>query len=1244
MDQSTYKILLVEENRNNADRVIRQLKTLDIKCKIRPVDSRTDFESFIENNSADLIISNFNFSQLNGFRLLEFVRDSHSNLPIILISSSGSEEQVVNSMRKGASDYIKMDNLERLNGVVKRELMQYRQHQVAQIKLRNTQKQYESLIQSIDGIVWEADAETFEFLYVSPQSQNILGYPPEAWYDSKTFWKDHIVQEDRERAVQYCHRKTTEGENHEFQYRMTAANGHVVWIRDYVTVLMEDGEPTRLRGIMVDVTKHVKVEQERDKATRKLRERVKEQKCLYNISNINEQKFSIPHLLQKAVMYLPPGFQYPEITEASIEFNGEVYQTEKFVEKEEMLTCSSSEIETSDLIIKVIYLEERSESDKSVFLKEEEHLLNSITETLSLKVNRILIQNELIKKQETLEKTYEVAKIGNWELDLESNEVFWSSKTKEIYELPEDYNPTAADLENLSEQSPDKERISQALEKAISIGESYDIEVRTNTGNNNEKWIRTIGQPEFKDGKCVRIYGSIQDIDKRKKAEEALQKSEQRFKSLVQDGTDLISIIDSEGVYKYVSPTTQRVQTLGMESEEFIGLRSFDFIHENDRGRVRKAIAELETGERREIKPYRFKNAKEEWRWLESTITNMTDTPAVNGYVSNSRDVTDRIEQEKKMRQIVEHSTNLFYKHDVDHKLQYISPQSYDFVGLTPEQCMKKWTELVTDHPKNRVGFKKTEKAISTGESQGSYELQLKHADGGFVWARVHEAPVVENGKTVAIVGSLTDITEQKKYEQQLEESVNRYEIVTKATSDVIWDVDFEADSVTYNSNICNVFGYKKTEVESSRKWWLSKIHPDDRQLVREHFRSAETSKTDRLQIEYRFECADGSYKFVNDRAYIITNEDGKVVRMIGAMQDITKQKVENLWLKLLESAIANTTESIAIIEANTSGPGKEGREILYVNSAFEKMTGSKKSDLLGRSLLTMMGPSTNSKEIGRILSSLDAGKACETEVTYQTNGNDEYWAHISFAPVKDNSGQHSHWICIGRDVTERRNRLSDLRDSLQEKETLLMEIHHRVKNNLAVVSSMMQLQALDEVDTSLQKKLYDSVARIRTMVTIHEMLYESGSFSKLDFSVNLRKLVSMIIETIQNQVSIDVVFNCDEVELNVNQAIPSSLIVNETVTNCIKHAFKNREKGQITINLYERDNLIEIKVIDNGVGFSTGYEKPDTSTLGLQLIDVLSKQMDATYHFQQVHGNGTEFSIQFEKTVVKGIGNAYLN
>ena len=228
--------------------------------------------------------------------------------------------------------------------------------------------------------------------------------------------------------------------------------------------------------------------------------------------------------------------------------------------------------------------------------------------------------------------------------------------------------------------------------------------------------------------------------------------------------------------------------------------------------------------------------------------------------------------------------------------------------------------------------------------------------------------------------------------------------------------------------------------------------------------------------------------------------------------------------------------------------------------------------------------------------------------------------------------------------MTERRNRLSDLRDSLQEKETLLMEIHHRVKNNLAVVSSMMQLQALDEVDTSLQKKLYDSVARIRTMVTIHEMLYESGSFSKLDFSVNLRKLVSMIIETIQNQVSIDVVFNCDEVELNVNQAIPSSLIVNETVTNCIKHAFKNREKGQITINLYERDNLIEIKVIDNGVGFSTGYEKPDTSTLGLQLIDVLSKQMDATYHFQQVHGNGTEFSIQFEKTVVKGIGNAYLN
>ena len=345
-------------------------------------------------------------------------------------------------------------------------------------------------------------------------------------------------------------------------------------------------------------------------------------------------------------------------------------------------------------------------------------------------------------------------------------------------------------------------------------------------------------------------------------------------------------------------------------------------------------------------------------------------------------------------------------------------------------------------------------------------------------------------------------------------------------------------------------------------------------------------------------------------------------------------------WLRLLESAIENTSESIAILEAKpTDGPG---RKILYVNNAFEDMTGYSREEVIGKSFDLLNGPKTSEKKRTNLLNALKVWRPVEAEfINYKKDGS-EYWVQVSFAPVMNTDGNYSHWVVVERDITERRKREADLKDSLQEKETLLMEIHHRVKNNLAVVSSMMHLQAMEEQDESLRKKLYDSVARIRTMVTIHELMYQSGSFAKLDLSENLKKLVSMIIETIHNDQVINVDYFCKSVQLNINQAIPSSLMVNEVITNAIKHAFAGRKEGNITIELHENNNVVEIKVRDNGVGLPQKIDKKETS-LGLQLIDVMAQQMDAEYKYYSPPEGGTLFEIQFEKSTVKGIGSAYL-
>src|SRR6516164_7351370 len=123
------------------------------------------------------------------------------------------------------------------------------------------QERFRSLVDSIEGIVWEADARTFAYSFVSEQAERILGYPKQRWLTEPTFWKDHLHPEDRDWAVQFCLEGIAQKRSHDFEYRMIAAEGRVVWLRDIVTVVVEDGRASRLRGVMVDITRRKQAEE-----------------------------------------------------------------------------------------------------------------------------------------------------------------------------------------------------------------------------------------------------------------------------------------------------------------------------------------------------------------------------------------------------------------------------------------------------------------------------------------------------------------------------------------------------------------------------------------------------------------------------------------------------------------------------------------------------------------------------------------------------------------------------------------------------------------------------------------------------------------------------------------------------------------------------------------------------------------------------------------------------------------------
>lgn len=734
------------------------------------------------------------------------------------------------------------------------------------------------------------------------------------------------------------------------------------------------------------------------------------------------------------------------------------------------------------------------------------------------------------------------------------------------------------------------------------------------------------------------IASNISASIKLRQTRSELEYREKRFKALVQEGSDLIAIMDEKFRFKYISPS------IGLEHNSYLNLKAQSLIHPDDLERITESLKKLKETKRIVLEPYRLQDHTGEYHWVETIITNLLDEPAVQGYVANSRNVTHQIKREEKLRElslVAAKTTDAVIITDADGLITWINNGFIDLSGYKLEEVRGKKPGTFLQGPDtDPETVQKISAAIHRKEPIETTILNYAK-DGVPYWLNMIIDPIFNDaGQCTHFIAIERDVTEKIEKEKKLQESLERYNIVNKATSDTIWDLDLKTNQMIYNSNIYDMFGYQKTEVENMAEWWRDKIHPEDIEVINQTLSDVMEAGKERFQMEYRFKAANGSYKHIFDRAFVIQDETDTPVRMIGAMQDITHQVEEEERLKLFKSVITNTTESVVILEADPSD--MPGRKILFVNDAFTKLTGYSKEDALGNTLQFLNGPKTDPLVRKQLQESMENYEKSEVEfINYRKNG-EEFWVNISMVPVADNEGQYTHWVAIGRDITEEKKYQAEIKASLSEKETLLSEIHHRVKNNLAVVSGMMQLQAFETENDDLQAKLYDSVVRIKTMATVHELLYQSNSFSRLEFSQTLKRLVQNISETLQTSNKIDLDIECEPITLNINQAIPASLIVNEVITNAYKHAFSEKKEGKICFSLTEQENVVHIEITDNGVGINEN-DLEQKGSLGLHLIQVLSEQIDATNTYSKLK-KGTKFTLEFEKQNIKsGIGNAQL-
>ncbi len=341
-------------------------------------------------------------------------------------------------------------------------------------------------------------------------------------------------------------------------------------------------------------------------------------------------------------------------------------------------------------------------------------------------------------------------------------------------------------------------------------------------------------------------------------------------------------------------------------------------------------------------------------------------------------------------------------------------------------------------------------------------------------------------------------------------------------------------------------------------------------------------------------------------------DEFGYVGNAINEMaENLEKQTISSSYL---DNVMESITEGIFVVddEGIVHRLNEAGADLLEMN----------KDELIGKCIY----------EYVNLIDLVDNKDSRNKEYQLQTLNDSRVPVLFSESDLM-NSNTKIGTVLVVRDISELKKVENELRDSLREKDVMMAEIHHRVKNNLAVISGLLQLQTVKSTDKEVNKALMDSQLRIQSIALIHEKLYGNDSLASISYEQYLKDLLDSIQKTYVNDVQeIEVVTDVKNIALNVNQAIPCSLLINEVIVNAYKHAFNGQDRGVIKISMYEEDKWIQIIIEDNGKGFSQDGNL-NTSSLGSTLIQTLTNQLGGISSQKNNENKpGTIFKLNFPK------------
>ena len=502
-------------------------------------------------------------------------------------------------------------------------------------------------------------------------------------------------------------------------------------------------------------------------------------------------------------------------------------------------------------------------------------------------------------------------------------------------------------------------------------------------------------------------------------------------------------------------------------------------------------------------------------------------------------------------------------------------------------------------------------------------EQKFVRLDGELVDVEVTATPFTYHGKP-SVQAMFHDITAQKKAERALQLERQKFQSLTEQAPYAMAIIARNGEFQYINPKFKEMFGYDLDDVPNGKEW-ARRAYPDPayrHEVIHAwvaDFHDAKVGHTrERIWTVTR---KDGSARMIHFRPVQLENGD-----YLMTCEDITERK-------RMEEAVQESEKLYrGLVDTMNEGFGIQDQHgiVTYVNEKLCALWGYSRGELLGRPVTDFLDEA-NAKLLSARMAERKQGRDTSYEIVWTSKDGRKIPTIMSPRPLSDIQGSYVGSFAVITDITERKNAEDQIKASLREKEVLLREVHHRVKNNLQVISSLLRLQARSAPDEEWRQIFAESQNRLQSIALIHELLYRSKNLADIDFRAYINSLTVQLFYAYGITGSrISLKAEVISAPMVINLAIPCGLIANELISNCLKHAFPPDRKGLITVSLASVNDEYEFVIADDGVGLPETVEVAGGQSLGLSLVSTLVKQLKGEVEVRR--SQGTQFRITFKE------------